>query len=214
MRATSSIRSTSRVTSPRRKCGTATPSASVRCSTPKASDSRISSQRRGAISLPSSALARAGRSASSGGGSPGPPTSIVPGSTRAPHSSIISAVATAWASSVESTERPFSKRPDASLRKPRRAPLRWTFAPSQLATSSSTRVVFSFTSERAPPMIAAIEVGPSASLITTISWSSVRTAPSSVSMVSPSWARRTVSRPPATRSRSKACSGWPLSTIA
>ena len=86
--------------------------------------------------------------------------------------------------------------------------------PSQVATSSSTRVVSGATSERAPPISPAIDVGPSASSITTISESSSRVWPSSVCTCSPSRARRTVSRPPATRSRSKACSGWPVSSIA
>ena len=41
--------------------------------------------------------------------------------------------------------------------------------PFQVATSSSTRVVSGATSERAPPISPAIEVGPSSSSITTIS---------------------------------------------
>ncbi len=86
-------------------------------------------------------------------------------------------------------------------------------APFQLATSISTRVVSAATSERAPPITPAIEVGPSASAISTISWSSVRVWPSSVCTVSPSAARRTVSLAPAIRSRSNACSGWPVSSI-
>ena len=47
--------------------------------------------------------------------------------------------------------------------------VRWTFGPSQVATSISTRVVPSWTSERAPPITPAIDVGPSSSSITTIS---------------------------------------------
>ena len=85
------------------------------------------------------------------------------------------------------------------------------FGPSQVATSISTRVVSSSTSERAPPITPAIDVGPSSSAIRTMSASSVRVAPSSVSTCSPSCARRTTSRCPATRSRSKACSGCPVS---
>ena len=45
--------------------------------------------------------------------------------------------------------------------------------PIQVATSISTRVVPSWTSERAPPMTPAIDVGPSASSMTSISASSV-----------------------------------------
>ena len=87
------------------------------------------------------------------------------------------------------------------------------FGPFQFAASISTRVVPSLTSERAPPMIPAIDVGPSASSITSICESSVRSTSSSVVIVSPSRARRTVSEPPATRSASNACSGWPPSSI-
>ena len=87
------------------------------------------------------------------------------------------------------------------------------FDPSQVAASSSTLRVPADTSEREPPISPAIEVGPSASSITTTSSSSVRVCPSSVCSCSPGRARRTVSRAPATRSRSKACSGWPVSSI-
>ncbi len=124
-----------------------------------------------------------------------------------------SAVATACASRVEPADSPFSKRPDASLRNPRRSALRCTWAPFQLAASSATRVVVSVTSERAPPMMAAIEVGPSSSQMTRRSGSRVRWTPSRVSIVSPSRARRTVSRPPAMASRSKAWSGCPVRSI-
>ena len=47
----------------------------------------------------------------------------------------------------------------------------------------------------------------------TSSASSVRSTSSSVVIFSPSRARRTTSRPPATRSESNACSGWPVSSI-
>ena len=87
------------------------------------------------------------------------------------------------------------------------------FGPFQVAASISTRVVPAWTSERAPPITPAIDVGPSASSITTMSASSVRSTSSSVVIVSPSRARRTISVPPATRSASKACSGWPVSSI-
>ena len=85
--------------------------------------------------------------------------------------------------------------------------------PSQVATSINTRVVSGCTSLRAPPMIPAIEVGPSASSITTISSSRLRICSSSVCTGSPWRARLTTSRPPATRSRSNACSGCPVASI-
>ena len=87
------------------------------------------------------------------------------------------------------------------------------FGPIQLAASISTRVVSGATSERAPPITPAIEVGPSASSITTISSSRIRVWPSSVWTGSPAWARLMTSSCPATRSRSNACSGWPVSSI-
>ena len=108
---------------------------------------------------------------------------------------------------------PFSNRVEASERRPSRVDVRWMFGPFQVAASISTRVVVSRTSERSPPMIPAIDVGPSSSQMITMSASSVRSTSSSVVIVSPSSARRTTSRPPATRSKSNACIGWPLASI-
>jgi hypothetical protein len=85
--------------------------------------------------------------------------------------------------------------------------------PFQLATSSSTRVVPADTSETWPPMIPAIPVGPSLSQTRTVSASRVRSTPSRVVIFSPAAAARTVSAPPGTLSRSKACSGCALSSI-
>ena len=99
------------------------------------------------------------------------------------------------------------------MRRPSRVEVRWMLGPFQVAASISTRVVPSLTSERAPPMIPAMLVGPSASSITQTSGSSVRSTSSSVVIFSPSSARRTTSRPPAIRSASKACIGWPVHSI-
>jgi hypothetical protein len=93
------------------------------------------------------------------------------------------------------------------VRSPSRVDVRWMFGPSQVAASITTRVVVARTSDRAPPMMPAIDVGPSASSITHMSASSRRSTSSSVIMVSPSRARRTTSRPAATRSASNACIG-------
>ena len=147
------------------------------------------------------------------GGGASPPTSRVPGTSRAPQTSTMSLAATACASMACSGASPFSKRALASLRRASFHDVRWMLGPSQLATSISTRVVEEATSERAPPMIPAIDVGPSASSMTSICESSSRHCSSSVCTRSPSRARRTTSRRPATRSRSKACSGWPVSSI-
>ncbi len=75
--------------------------------------------------------------------------------------------------------------------------------PFQFATSSRTLVVSSETSETWPPMIPAIPDGPSLSQTRTVSASKVRSTPSSVVIVSPSVAARTVRAPSGTRSRSK-----------
>ena len=67
-------------------------------------------------------------------------------------------------------------------------------ARSRSPPPSARASCLSRTSERAPPITPAIEVGPSASSITHISASSVRSTSSSVVIVSPSRARRTTSR--------------------
>ena len=85
--------------------------------------------------------------------------------------------------------------------------------PFQLATSSRTLVVPSETSETWPPMIPAIPDGPLRSQTRTVSGSSRRSSPSSVVIVSPSSAVRTVSSPSGTLSRSKACNGCAVSSI-
>ena len=85
--------------------------------------------------------------------------------------------------------------------------------PFQLATSSRTRVVAAETSETWPPMIPAIPVGPFSSQTSTVSASSVRSTSSRVVIFSPSAAVRTVSAPPGTLSRSKACRGCAVSSI-
>ena len=115
---------------------------------------------------------------------------------------------------VISGARPFSKRPEASVRRFSRCEVRCRFGPFQLAASISTRVVVGWTSERWPPMIPATDVGPASSQIRPMSESSVRSASSSVVIFSPSPAQRTTRWPPLTRSQSNACSGWPVSSIA
>ena len=178
MRATSSITSASRVTSSRRWWGTVASSPSAAGVTSKPSASRILPARSLGISAPSSRVMRALRRRMRAGPGPGPPTSIVPGSARAPHTSAISALATAWASRACSGCSCFSNRAEASLRSPSRVEVRWMLGPFQVAASISTLVVASETSERAPPITPAIEVGPSSSQITTTSPSSRRSSPS------------------------------------
>jgi hypothetical protein len=85
--------------------------------------------------------------------------------------------------------------------------------PFQFATSSSTRVVLSETSETSPPMIPAMPEGPLRSQTRTASSSKVRSTPSRVVMVSPRFAVRMVNAPSGTLSRSKACRGWAVISI-
>ena len=164
--------------------------------------------------VPSSRSTFSSRSRIVCGAGPAPPTSIVPSTSRAPVSSSISLVATIWPSIACSGASPFSKRPEASVRRASLVEVRWRLGPCQLAASISTRVVVPRTSERSPPIRPAIEVGPSSSAISRTLGSSVRSTSSSVVIFSPSRARRTVSLPPATRSKSKACNGCPVSSIA
>ena len=85
--------------------------------------------------------------------------------------------------------------------------------PSQVATSSSTRVVSGATSETWPPMIPAIPDGRSRSQTNTVSESKLRSTPSRVVIRSPSRAVRTITCPPGSLSRSKACSGCAVISI-
>ena len=62
-------------------------------------------------------------------------------------------------------------------------------------------------------MIPAMPLGPSPSQTSAVSDVNVRSTPSSVVIVSPSRARRTMIRAPRTSSRSNACSGWPVASI-
>ena len=129
-RATSSTRSASRVTSLRRKAGTVTSRPSGASATPNSSARRISAWRSRAMAMPSRPSTRASRRRMTvRPGGPSPPTSIVPGATLAPVSSIISWVATTWASIACSGARPFSKRPLASLRRASFCEVRWMLGP-------------------------------------------------------------------------------------
>ncbi len=74
-------------------------------------------------------------------------TSIVPGTSRAPQSSTISFDATRCARIARSGWSCFSNRVDASERRASRLEVRRMLVPFQVATSSSTRVVVSETSE-------------------------------------------------------------------
>ena len=162
---------------------------------------------------PSSFSIRTGRSGTTRGSAGCGYASIVPGTSRAPHSSTISRAARRCAAIASSGCSCFSNRADASVRSPSAFDVRMMFGPTHVAASIRTRVVLSDTSEISPPMTPAIPLGPSASQTSAISPVKVRSAPSRVVIVSPSPARRTTIWRPRTSSRSNACSGWPTQSI-
>jgi hypothetical protein len=84
---------------------------------------------------------------------------------------------------------------------------------SKFAASSRTSVVASEISVSSPPMIPASATARSPSAITRSSGTSSRSAPSSVRIRSRGVARRTTMRPPASLSKSNACSGFPSASI-
>jgi len=95
--------------------------------------------------------------------------------------------AMAMATGGRSAGCPFSKRALLSVRRPRPRDVRMMDGPSKVAASSSTRVVPSETSANSAPKMPAITAGFSVSAITRWSADSVRSWPSSVVMVSPSF---------------------------
>ena len=163
--------------------------------------------------MPSRPETREPRRTSSRAGGASAATSIVPGTSFAPQSSTISRDAIRWARMQRSGCSCFSKREEASERRPSRREVRRMLVPFQLATSSRTLVVSSETSETWPPMIPAMPEGPFSSQTRTVSASKRRSSPSRVVIVSPSSAARTVSAPFGTLSRSKACRGCAVSSI-
>ncbi|MBW3534140.1 MAG: P1 family peptidase [Gemmatimonadetes bacterium] len=74
----------------------------------------------------------------------------------------------------------FSKRPDASLRRPSAFEVCRMFGPTQVAASIATRVVCPCTSDTSPPMMPARLVGPSASEMSAMPALSLRSTSSSV----------------------------------
>ena len=215
-RATSSIRSTSRVTSARRKAGAGRRGRRRRRATSNSSASRISRWRARAERRPRAGPRPARRAARivSGAG-PGPPTSIVPGprsrAAQLDHQLGRHGLRLHRLLGLElllEAARGLAAQPELRARcggcwgRPSSRP------PSARASCSCS------TSERAPPITPAIEVGPVGVLdqhhLRRRACGSGRRASATCS---PSRARRTVSGWPSTRSRSNACSGWPVSSI-
>ena len=95
----------------------------------------------------------------------------------------------------------------------RAAAVRRTEAPLKLADSKRTMAVSPTISLLAPPMTPATQTGFSSSQMQSMEGVSLRWLPSRVWMVSPSRAVRTMMWPPSTQEKSKACMGWPYSSI-
>ena len=165
IRATSSIRSASRVTSPRRQCGTPTSSPS------SARRRRRSRARRGSRRCARAATSRAeqpgdarvAQRGSTGVGLAGPTRRrACPATSRAPVSSSISAVGDGLGLAAQpSGGRPFSKRAEASLRRPSFHEVRVDVraVPGRDLHQDAGRARRA-TSLRSPPMTPAIDVGP------------------------------------------------------
>ena len=99
------------------------------------------------------------------------------------------------------------------MRMPRALAVRRTETPLKLADSKSTIAVSPTISLFAPPMTPATQTGLCSSQMQSMFGVSLRSLPSSVWMVSPSRAVRTMMWPPSTQLKSKACIGWPYSSI-
>ncbi len=144
-------------------------------------------------------------------GTPGPAWSR-PLATVPPASVPISAAAWSQISAAPAGSTPRAQRWPPSVEMPRRYMVRRTPAGGKWADSISTRRVDGRTSVVSPPMIPAIASGSAPAVIRVSPESITRSRPSRVRSRSPSAARRTTIRRPGTRSRSKACSGWPWSS--
>ena len=99
------------------------------------------------------------------------------------------------------------------MRRPSARVVRRIFVRSNAAISNRTVVVPSVISDSSPPITPAMPVALVWSAIISISGVSARSLPSSVVMVSPGLARRTMIWLSFTLARSKACIGWPVSSI-
>ena len=86
-------------------------------------------------------------------------------------------------------------------------------APLKLADSKRTMAVSPMISLLAPPMTPATQTGLCSSQMQSMLVVSFRSLPSRVWMVSPSRAVRTTILPPSTQEKSKACMGWPYSSM-
>ena len=130
-----------------------------------------------------------------------------------PASSRISRVALLSALSASSGRMPRSNLYEASVFSLSAAAVRRVLIGSKLADSRSTDVVPSPISLSAPPMTPARPTASRESAIVSIGGASTRDSPSSVTSLSPGRALLTMTVRSFTASKSKACSGWPYSSI-
>ena len=117
------------------------------------------------------------------------------------------------ASMAVAGQTPFSNRPEASVRMPSLRAVMRLLARSKAAHSNSTLAVSCTISDSSPPMMPARPVAFCLSAITSMLSSSTCCLPSSVVSFSPGLARRTTMVWSFTLERSKACIGWPVSSI-
>ena len=166
--------------------------------------------------VPSRRFTRAGSSAiSAARGAPRRAPRRRPARTFPPASSASSRAARSAARATPSGSTPRSKRYDASLWRPRRRAVRRTAGRLELrALDQHVRRGVGVTSLSAPPITPAIAIARSASAITRSASASARVLRRRASRASRRGARaRTRISPPRSLARSKACSGWPSSSI-
>ena len=135
------------------------------------------------------------------------------GTTRPQSSRFTSMHARSSACMAVSGHTPFSKRAEDSVRMPSVRDVTRLLPRSNAAHSNSTRRVPSVISLSSPPMMPARPVAFSLSAITSMLPFKTCSLPSSVVRCSPSLARRTTMVCSRTLSRSKACMGWPVSSM-
>ena len=164
-------------------------------------------------SVPSRALIFSGSSFTVTGAASLAITSSTPSTTSPASSSSTSSQARWTAFMVFMGSRPFSYRDEASVRIPRAVAVRRTEAPLKLADSNRTMAVSPTISELAPPMTPATHTGRCSSQMHSMDVVRAWSLPSRVWMDSPSRAVRTTMCPPSTQEKSKACIGWPYSSM-
>ena len=140
-------------------------------------------------------------------------TSITPSATSPAPSSSTSSQARSTAGRVPRGSSPFSKREEASVRMPRAVAVRRTEGPLKQALSKSTMAVSPTISLFSPPMTPATATGRWVSQMQSMPGVRGRSVPSRVRMLSPSRAVRTRISPSCTQLKSKACMGWPYSSM-